>query len=310
MGVLFCCPSCGASLRVTAEVAPLVSCPGCGEPIRVPRRPHPVETVNSVSSHPPAVLAAARSGLRLLILSLMLFVAAVGLAVIAFGLRVAYDPTGPGPLPTWYPTVVVGLAVVWVLAGVAASWVRLVGYTRCRPLAATMGVEAWAKAAAVGAGLAVCGVLAGVPWLIGRPLLHPTPELIAVMLAGQTSGLIGVGIEFAFLTVLHRLLWDTAGWREANRTSRYTVEFVFTVVLGMGCVCVAGMTTVMAVGGRTREPAAPVPPELKWIGLAVLASVAGCAGWMAWRYARILTTALRVIDQPEAHPPPVPHHRG
>jgi hypothetical protein len=308
MGLMFCCPSCGANLRVTADVAPLVSCPGCGEPIRVPKRPHPVETVASDSAFSPGALTSARSGLRRLLLSLTLSSIAAVVAVAAVGLRLSVGPPTPDRYPDWFPAVGLTLAGLWVSLAVFACGFRLSGYERCRPLAAAVGVEAWAKAAAAGTGLTALGVIAAVPWLLGRPVLTPSPELIGLVLVGLTAGLVGVGIEFAFLTVLHRLLWETAGWKAANGTSRYTMEFVFATVAGMGSVCLGGMAAVVLIGGKT--PGGIAPPELKWVGAAVLAALVGCVGWSVWRYGRLLMAALKAVGQPAPHPPTLTNRRA
>lgn len=300
MGLLFCCPSCGANLRVPAEVAPIVSCPGCGEPIRVPQHPHPVETNPADSALPPVALTSARSGLHQLLLSLGLSTVALSVALSAFGVRLVVGKPMLDVYPVWFPITVVTLASLWVtFALIACAW-RRIGYTRCRPLAAELGVEAWARASAVGSLLVAIGAIAVIPWLVGRPVLHLSPELLALVLAGLTCGLVGLGIEFAFLTVLHRLLWETAGWQVANGTSRYTMHFVFAVVAGMGSVCLGTMSAVM-VGGDRAHPAVP------WIGGAVLAVVAGCVLWTMGRYGRLLMAALHALDQPAPQPPKVTH---
>ena len=296
MGLLFCCPSCGANLRVTADVAPLVSCPGCGEPIRVPHHPHPVESLATETHFPPSALIFARSGLRHLLVSLGLFTIALSVAATAFGVRLWIGR--PVTYPNWFPVAQVTLAGLWVAFASLACACRMLGYTRCRQLATEVGVEAWAKAAAIGGGMTAVGVFAVIPWLIGRPALQLSPELIALVMIGVTCGLLGIGIEFAFLNVLHRLLWETVGWQVANNTSRYTMQFVFAIVTGMGSLCLGAMAAVMVGGDRTNS-------AVPWIGATVIAAVFGCALWTMGQYTKLLTTTLHALNQPEPQPPKV-----
>ena len=294
MGLSFCCPSCGATLRVTAATAPLISCPGCGEPIRVPRRPHPVESRPDDSPVSPAALFAAAAGVRRLRVSLLLFAVALGFAASALAVRVANAPLVPGAIPDWIPAVTFTLTVGWAAAGWVGCWARHSGYALCRPAAAAVGVEAWAKAAAAGTWLCGVGILAAGVMLIGLP----RAMLAAGVLIGLTVGLFGVALEFAILTVWHRLLWETAGWRAANAAGRYTLDFVFAAVAAMGCLCLGGMTAIGVAGGHERVPG-ELPAAVKWVFAATLAGVAGCVGWTLVRYARLLAATLRALRQPE-----------
>jgi hypothetical protein len=307
MGLIFCCPSCGANLRVTAEIAPSVSCPSCGELIRVPRQAHPVESSSERSEIPPSALAAARTALRRLLLSLRLSTIAGCSAVAAFALRLAVGQPNPDSYPDWFPIAAILSAALWLSFALFACTFRMFGYTGFRPLAAILGIETWARTAAFGAGLTAVGVVAVVPWLIGRPFLHLSAEMISLVLIGLACGLIGMGIEFAILTVLHRILWETAGWQAANSTSRFTSHFVFSVVVGMGSVCLGVMATVLAFGGHERQPGAAPPPEVRWVGAIVLIALMSCAAWAIWRYARLLSTTFQALNQPEPQPPKVPH---
>jgi hypothetical protein len=294
MGLSFCCPSCGATLRVTAATAPLVSCPGCGEPIRVPRRPHPVESRPDDSPISSAALFSAAAGVSRLRLSLLLFAIALGFAAAALAVRLANAPLVPGAIPDWLPAITFSCVVGWVLAGWLGCWARHSGYKLCRPAAAAVGVEPWAKAAGAGTWLCGCGMVAAGVLLIGMP----RAMLAAAVLIGLTVGLFGVALEFAILTVWYRLLWETAGWRVANGASRYTLDFVFAAVAVMGCLCLGGMTAIGVAGGHERVPG-EIPASVKWVFVITLAAVAGCVGWTLVRYARLLAETLRALRQPE-----------
>lgn len=309
MGLSFCCPACGAALRVNPDTAVLVSCPGCGEPIRVPRRPHPVEATADAPLFASAAATSAVVGFRRLTASAYLFAAAVALALTAVGVRVAVAGP-PAAAPWWGPAVVVTLAVGWGGLGLTGCGLRYRGYTLVRPAAAAVDTAPWAKAAAAGTGLSAVGVVAVAAWLVGRSVGPVPTELVAVVLIGLVCGLVGLAVEFAFLTVVHRLLWEAAGWQAASHTGRYTLSFVFTAVAAMGSVSLGGMVAVIAFGGREREPGPlAVPPEVKWVAVAVLAALAGCAVWVVIQYVRLLTATRRAMAQPEPYPPPVPQRR-
>jgi hypothetical protein len=137
---------------------------------------------------------------------------------------------------------------------------------------------------------------------LGGPLKVFPAEAIAVVFIGLMCGGIGIALEFAFLTVLHRLLWETAGWQAANRTSTYTMDFVFTAVVGMGSICLGGMTVILVFGGQPRPEAGPVavlPVEVKWVAAAVLVALVLCVTWVIGRYTRLLQATIQAISQPE-----------
>jgi hypothetical protein len=303
MGLAFCCPSCGENLRANPATAAYVSCPGCGEPIRVPRHPHPVETGPAAPTFSAPAVAAARAGLHRLLFSTSLFAIGIGLAAAAVGLRVATFARPPAPLPDWVLATTLLLAAGWVVLGLFGCGCRATGYARCRAAADAVGVGAWARAAGGGTWLTAVGVLAVVPWLLGRPVVTLPVEGVAVVFVGLVCGAFGMALEFAFLNVLHRLLWETAGWRAANRTSAYTLTFVFTAVAGMGSVCLGGVVSVLAFGGRAKEPG-PLPAEVRWVAAGVLLALVGCAAVVVYRYAQLLVATRRALAQPEPLPGP------
>jgi hypothetical protein len=156
-------------------------------------------------------------------------------------------------------------------------------------------------AAAAGAGLAVVGVLAMVPWMVGRPLLDVPPPLAGLLLIGLTTGLVGVLLEFAFMPVLNRLLWETAGWQAASETGRYAVAFVFGMVGVMGALCLGVAALVLTAGGKDMSPNAPeVSAQAKAIAVAVILTVCGIGGWLTWRFARLLQLVRQAVNTPEA----------
>ena len=215
MGLLFCCPSCGADLRVNPAAAVLVSCPGCGEGVRVPRRPHPREAATDAPVLPATFRHGSARGLRLLSLSVWTFATAAACVALSFLLRVTIGHPSPGEYPDWLPPVQLALAGVWCVFASGGCVLRLRGYHRCRASAERYHLGGWVSAASVGVGLSAVGVLTVAPLVVGRPVVVLPPTAAGVMLIGLSAGLVGVLLEFAFLVVLNRLLWETAGWQAA-----------------------------------------------------------------------------------------------
>ena len=306
MGLLFCCPTCGAALRVSPAAASLVSCPGCGEPIRVPRRPHPLEAATDTPALPDGVRAAALGGVRRLLASLLLFAAGGAAVLSSCALRVLFTPPTAEEYPPWLPPVQLALAGGWLLVGLGGCGLRCAGYAACHPAARHFGLTHWRKAATVGSWLAAVGVVAMVPGVVGRPLLAlPLPLPAAgVMLVGLACGLTGAVLEFAILVVLNRLLWETAGWQAAAATGRYAVAFVFGVVAAVGSVCVGAMAVVLTYGGSelAARPPAGFSAEARGIAGLVLLAIGGCGGYLAWRFARLLWQTRAALLLPEPTP--------
>lgn len=308
MGLLFCCPSCGADLRVNPASAVLVSCPGCGEPVRVPRRPHPNEAATDAPILPQPLRHGVGRGLGLLSVSVWAFTTAAACVAASFLLRVAVGHPSPDDYPGWLPTVQVALSVGWFVCGWGGCLCRLGGYLRCRQAAGRYALDGWVVAAAVGAGLSAVGVTAVVPLVIGRPMLVLPPTAAGFLLIGLSAGLVGVLLEFAFLMVVNRLLWETAGWQAATHTGRYAVAVVFGMVAVMGSLCLGVVALVLTAGGRdVNTDAAGVSVPAKVIAVLVILAVSGISGWLTWRFARLLRLTRQAIDQPEPTPdPPVP----
>lgn len=311
MGLLFCCPSCGADLRVNPASALLVSCPGCGEPIRVPRRPHAREAATDTPALPNSVRHQVSGGLKLLSASVWAFVSAAACVAVAFLLRVTIGHPLQAEYPAWLPAVQVALAAGWfVLAGGGCAC-RACGYLRCRPAADRYSLAPWATAAAVGAGMAAAGALAVVPAVIGRPTIALPPVAAGFFLLGLATGLLGVVLEFAFLPLLNRLLWETAGWRAADQTGRYVVAFVFGMVAVMGTLCLGVMAIILSAGGRDMTAdAAGVSVQAKGIAVVVILSVCGIGGWLTWRFLRLLRMTRNAVNQPEPSPDPQVSNNG
>lgn len=308
MGLLFCCPSCGADLRVNPAAAALVSCPGCGEGVRVPRRPHPREAATDAPVLPATFRHGSGRGLQLLSLSVWAFVTAAACVTLSFLLRVTIGHPPPEDSPAWLPPVQLALAGVWCVFAFGGCVLRLRGYLRCRASAERYDLGGWLTAATVGVGLSAVGVMAVTPLVVGRPVVVLPPTAAGLMLIGLSAGLVGVLLEFAFLVVLNRLLWETAGWQAAAHTGRYAVAVVFGMVAVMGSLCLGVMALVLTAGGQdVNTDAAGVSVSAKVIAVLVILSVSGIGGWLTWRFARLLRLTRQAVGQPELMPdPPVP----
>ncbi len=299
MGLLFCCPSCGTDLRVNPSAAVLVSCPGCGEAVRVPRRPHPREAATDTPTLPPHLREAVAGGLGLLRLSMWAFATAAPCVAVSFLLRVTIGH--PDEYPSWLPPVQVALGVWWLVFAGGGCVLRLRGYLRCRAAGDRYALGGWVKVAAVGAGLSAAGVLAVVPLVLGRPFITLLPPAAGgFILIGLSAGLIGVLLEFAILSVLNRLLWETAGWQVSAHTGRYAVAVVFGAVAVMACLCLGVVALMLSAGGRdVTTDAAGVSVPAKVIAAVVILAVSGIGGWLTWRFARLLRLTREAVTQPE-----------
>lgn len=300
MSLFFCCPSCGAGLRVNPAAAVLVSCPGCGELVRVPRLPHPREAAADPPTLPRPVRDRVSRGLASLSVSVWVFVSAAACLAVSFTLRVVVGHLPADGYPLWLPPLQVTLACWWFVSACVGCGLRVRGYLLCRRAAEAYTLGPWATAAAVGAGLAVVGVVAMVPGVVGRPVLAVPVPAAGVLLVGLTTGLIGVLLEFAFMPVLNRFLWETAGWQAASETGRYAVAFVFGLVGVMGALCLGLAALVLTAGGRDMNPAPPeVSVQAKVIAVAVILTACGIGGWLTWRFARLLRLARQAVNTSE-----------
>jgi hypothetical protein len=146
-----------------------------------------------------------------------------------------------------------------------------------------------------------------VPAVVGRPLLVLPPGGAALLLVGLSAGSAGVLLEFAFLTVLNRLLWETDGWKTAEQTGRYAIAFVCGVLAVMGTLCLGVVALALTTGGRdaNTDPAGVSAPA-KLVAAGVILAVCGIGGWLTWRFVRLLNLTRHAVTQPEPSPPPVP----
>ena len=315
MATVFCCPSCGTNLRVNPATALLVSCPSCGEAVRVPRAPHPVESGPSEDTFPTSRLLLVRKGLFRLRLSLASFFIAGGFAISAVMVKLLALRLEETP-PEWLAYMVFGLTVGWVALAGLGCWLRYRGYHLCNSAAAVVGVEGWGTTAMWGTLFSMLGVVSLGPCLLGRPFL-PLPVMwLAIVLIGLVFGVFGLLLEFSFLTVLHRLFWEVSGWQAASRTGQYVVSFVFSVVGGLGCLCVGGLMMVLFAGGQAAvvegmPKRLELTFELRLIGLATLATAWSCVMWATWRYQQLIVALQRVLAEPSTidHPEPKPNNR-
>jgi len=301
MGLLFCCPSCGTDLRVNPASVALVSCPGCGEAVRVPRRPHPREAAADTPVLPAAVRASVSRGLGFLQVSVWAFVSAAACVLASFLLRVTVGHPSADLYPQWLPPVQMTLAGWWLVLACGGCAARVRGYLLCRPAAERYALGGWLLVATAGAGLATAGVVALVPAVVGRPVITLVPPTAGgFILIGLSAGLIGVLLEFAFLAVLNRVLWEAAGWQAAEHTGRYAVACVFGVVAVMAGLCLGVVALVLTSGGRdAATDAAGVSVTAKAIAVLVILTVGGVGGWLTWRFARLLRVARHAVDTPE-----------
>jgi len=315
MSLLFCCPECGSNLRVTRSATlTTVACPGCHEPIRVPRTPHPAESAFDT----PAVRAVdanrARAGLSRLKLSLSLFCVCCLLALGVVTLRAATQQRVPQGAPAWVPFTTTSLTTILVGLGLLACWFRVRGYLQCRRAGADVGVEFWMRLAAAGAIFTGIGELATAPWFLGMPLRALPPEFAAIVMIGLLCGAIGIVMEFAFLSAIHRLLWETAGWQAANKAGNYAITFVFASVSAMATVIAGYMIVILSSGGKPGQIAPdpvgnPLGAEIRIVSILVLAGLVTITGLVAWRYGRLLSLARRALATPQAYTGQVPTGR-
>lgn len=288
------CPECGAALRVAfADGGATVDCHRCGEAVRVPARPHPVETAADAGPVlTPAVARRAARGVRLLQLSLALFALehALVVATLAVWFRLAgpaavanRDLGGFGPLLA----LVAGLDLGLLTARTTLRWV---GYRRCEPAAAAVGVEslvAWARWAPVVRLAGYVGTFG--PWAAGASDLRLLVPLASVVWS------VGAVLEFGAVAAWGKLLAALGDRYAAGRAARYfALVAVAGAVLTVGLV-LARVAAVMAVRRLNPNPPHPVSANLAdlpadawpaYIGLAVVA--AGLTGVLCLHYARLL----------------------
>lgn len=305
--LVFCCPTCGATLRVPAAARPsAVACPQCGEAVRVPRRPHPLETGEDVSTVSPRAARRARAGTGYLSASVVLFALGSIFLLSSLTLRLAVASRS-AEVPVWVTALILAALGGGAACGVAGGLLRAVGYSFFRDALAPLGLDGWCRAAAAGGLLSAFGVACITPRVLGPAL---PPLLAAVLLVGVTCGLLGTILEFAFLPALHRLLADTAGWRAAARTNSYAVSFVFTVVSSMAVLGGGLVVTVLAFGGRANQPGALItpPPEVRAAVALTLSALTVLVALICLRYARLLSHTRRALTPPQPYPDAsVPH---
>lgn len=299
--LVFCCPTCGATLRLPAATVPsAVACPQCGDAVRVPRAPHPVEADDLGPSVPPRAANLARAGTRYLSASVWLFAAGSICLLSSLTLRLAVAARS-AEVPVWVTAVILAAVGGWAVCAVAGGLLRAVGYARFRDALQPLGLDGWCRAATAGGLLTALGVACIAPRVLGPAL---PPLVAAALLVGVTCGLLGTILEFAFLPALHRLLAETAGWQAAARTNAYAVSFVFTVVSVMAVLGGGLVVTVLAFGGRANQPGALLvpPPEARAAVAATLAALTLLVALICIRYARLLGHARRALSPPQPLP--------
>jgi len=276
-----------------------MDCPQCGEGVRVPRGPHPVEAGEFVSAATQAAAARARSGARLLAVSVGLFAFGAAGLLTALTLRLAIAGGRPD-VPGWAKSVFLAGVLGWVACGVLGGLLRAVGYARFTSALLPFGLDAWARTATAGAVLTAVGLACVVPRAFG---LTGAP-VSAVLLVGVTCGLLGSVLEVAFLPALQRLLADVAGWRAAARVNAYAVSLVFALVAGMAVLGGGMVVAVLAYAGNPQPPdaARTPPPEVRAVVTLTLSLLIALISLVCVRYFRLLAHARRALATPEPYP--------
>jgi hypothetical protein len=302
----FFCPACGAGLRAPrADAGTAIDCSRCGELVRVPRQPHPVESeADPLPLISPADSDRAVTGLRLLRLSLGLFVLQYALTAAAVGYWASVE--GPAHVLARDPGSVRGLLVaVWAIDLVLTTGravLRWIGYLCCGPAAAAVragGAVAWARFGVLLRGVGYA--LAAVPWVLGGPAA--TPAVVeAVADIGLVACCLGAALEFGVLAAWYRVLAEVSGRESARSVARYAGTFVTAGLVTAASVLLAGTVVVIALvqqngqPGPVRRPARlnyeALPPEAWYALLALATLVAGFGLVLCWQYSRILV-ALR-----------------
>jgi len=300
MTLVFCCPTCGATLRVPAATGPTaVACPQCGEGIRVPRAPHPVEAGEGVSAATQEAATRARSGARVLSVSVGLFALGATGLLTALTLRLAIAG-GRADVPEWAKSVFLVGVLGWVACGVLGGVLRAVGYFRFTTALLPLGLNAWCRAATAGAVLTAVGLACVVPRAIGLT----GAAVSAALLAGISCGLLGSVLEIAFLPALQRLLTNVAGWRAAARVNAYAVSLVFAFVAGTAVLGGGMVVAVLAFTGNDHHPeeVRTPPPEVRVVVTLTLSLLIALISLGCVRYLRLLTHARRALATPEPYP--------
>ncbi len=234
--------------------------------------------------------------------SVWCFFVAGGLAVSAVAAKIIALQINEDP-PAWLTYQVFACTMGWIAFAISGCWLRYRGYRLCNSAAAIVGVEGWGTTAMWGTLFSMLGVVSLGPCLLGRAFL-PLPVMwLAVVLIGLVFGVFGLLLEFSFLTVLHRLFWEVSGWQAASRTGQYVVSFVFSIVAGLGCLCVGGLMIVLFAGGQAAV-AEGMPKQvdlslnLRLAGLGTITAALCCVMWATWKYQQLLRTMHRVLAEP------------
>ncbi len=310
--IRFCCPECGATMRAPrADAGSAIDCPRCGESVRVPRKLHPRESETDGPLVNPTAAANARSGVRLLTISLEVWSVWYVLSLMVLG---AWAVTlGPPAVlgreqgwlrPTLLVVGVVEILLVWFGAGL-----RWVGYGRCRDAAEAVRASGWITTARAGALIAAAGqTFAAWPSLAGMPVAQTPGTLRALGQVAEIARTLGVALEFGILFVWARILTEAGGPGAVTRVRRYLLTAIGSVGGTLVGLCVAATVTVIALH-RDRSAPPPPPstpmarldytaiPEEGWYSLAtVLGMVSGFAAVLCWQYFQILAATRRALE--------------
>jgi DNA-directed RNA polymerase subunit RPC12/RpoP len=255
MAIEFWCVECLKKLTASdTDAGRPVECAGCGSVVTVPRNPGPESEADIAEDRPdgkfrlsPAAIDSARTGLRLLQSSLLLFVVQMAVCGGILISRAAADgfvnayPNGPYPddIPAE-----VGL-VVTLIGTTARGALRIVGYIRCLKLAR------WVEAGGtiVPSVFGVLTYTAGVALLELPPLVAPLPNPFSapiaflLLMAAIPAVLTGFCLEWGVLRFCEDLLSDTLGPAEGRRVITYRRTFRAPLV-----PCAVAYVSAMTVG--------------------------------------------------------------
>jgi hypothetical protein len=299
--VSFYCPGCGAGLRAPrADAGTVLDCERCGEHVRVPRRPHPLECeADDLQVIPTPAASAARSGTRLLLLSILVLLA----EYIVLGAAGAYWVAEAGPAAvatreTGPLRPVLAMALVLDLALVAArSVLRWIGYRRCEPAAAAVRTGGWVIAARAAVGLRGVGYgVACLPWILGQPAGGPPNLLTAAAETGLLVWLTGAALEFAILVAWHRLLAELGGREAAHRVTRFAIAVgIAAIAFSCGLLLLRAIlgTALVRAGAPQTTPDGQLNlarlPDDVWPVVGWFLAVAVAVGiGLSWQYARVI----------------------
>jgi len=302
VALVFCCPECGATLRATrsAYVA-VIMCTQCREPIRVPASPHNAEAAIDVPTIRPDDASRGQAGLTRLNFSLWIFALSTFIVLLILSLFLSLDLRPNIKAPEWYQITVHTLIVLWLLVSWTGCIMRIWGYCACLRIATSVGVEGWIRLSTWGASLIAVGQFSVVLLYLTRTIQMMPTEVMPLIMAGLLSGAMGIAMEFGILSVLHRILWETAGWQAANLTGRFAITLIGSTITTLSIVCI-GLIGLSSL--HKQDPAALTLPQTRIAMAGMVGALIGFVFLVSMKYRRLLMTTHQALAQPEAYVAP------